>query len=527
MASRYGGITGSRKISEDFENINIAFENVEKEMDQNKGVVDNHLASKSAHNADSITYAGGATGGNVKQAIDGLDTRIDNIVAQAGDDNTEIVDARGGYPVLGDRLNAIDKRIGDLFYNVKDYGLVGDGVTNDLNAFLAMLAIVPEHSKIVFPSGTFLLTGAEIPINKEYITIDGEANLIMDYGFRPRKSYFKIQNLTMTCPVYSIEAIAVRVYLPTERVSDFQLLNCRFFNFFYACDFSGGDYYEPNSEILLSDVIVAGCYSSTWKDRNAGHFQSINVHNVSYQNNHTYGGQNATSYNAINTNGFLRIIGNYDDFNSYGSCEVENASDNVVVTGNTFGNTLWVDDAKNVIFNANVVQSKIFVTVSSNYSDAENVIISNNYCENLVVSSFGEYEGGIVKNLSIIGNTITVDPNDSAWGIFIDGSVCHSAFIRNNSLVGTYTSGAIGLVRSPNTTILIENNTIMGNVVSSGTGGTIYRRRNLFATYIGDFESFPVAWGEEISDGANWTASNGQKYHVMLNDAGEFFSVPY
>lgn len=31
--------------------------------------------------------------------------RIDRIVAQAGGDNTEIVDARGGYTVLGDRLN--------------------------------------------------------------------------------------------------------------------------------------------------------------------------------------------------------------------------------------------------------------------------------------------------------------------------------------------------------------------------------------------------------------------------------------
>lgn len=111
MASRYGGITGSKRISEDFQNINTAFENVQTEMDANKAVVDNHLSSTTAHKAEDITYSGEVPGSNVKQAIDGLDTRIDNIVAQSGDDITEIVDARGGYPVLGARLDHIDDQI--------------------------------------------------------------------------------------------------------------------------------------------------------------------------------------------------------------------------------------------------------------------------------------------------------------------------------------------------------------------------------------------------------------------------------
>lgn len=70
-----------------------------------------HIDSNAAHAAETITYSGSATGANVKQAIDGLDTRIDGIVAQSGNDNTEIVDARGGFPVLSARLDDSDAQL--------------------------------------------------------------------------------------------------------------------------------------------------------------------------------------------------------------------------------------------------------------------------------------------------------------------------------------------------------------------------------------------------------------------------------
>ncbi len=413
----------------------------------------------------------------------------------------------------------------NLMINVKDFGAVGDGITNDLQAVINAVSSLSPYSTLYFPKGTYLLTGSEIPINEEYITIDGTANLIMDVGFRPKKSHFTIKNLTMTCPSYNINAIAVRVYLPTAKVSDFQLLNCKFFNFFYACDFSGGDYTEPNTEILLSDVIVSECYSSTWKDKNAGHFQCINVHNVSYQNNVTYGGQNATSYNAINTNGFLRVVGNYDDYNSYGSCEIENASNQAVVIGNTFGNTLWADDSKNIIFNANVVMGKIFVTVGSDTGNADNIVISNNICQDIIVDSFGEYVGGSVNNLTIVGNTITSNPNDNAWGILINGQYCKTAYLRNNVITGTYANGAIGITRSSDSTIVIESNTVSGIVTVVGTGGKVYKMRNIGATYNGTFDSFPTTWNDEISDGALWTANNGNKYRVLVNDTGGVYTI--
>lgn len=173
MASRYGGITGSKRISEDFQNINIAFENVQLEMDTNKDVVDNHLTSTTAHKAEDITYSGFVPGSDVKAAIDNINTRISEIVAQAGDDNTEIVDARGGYPVLGARLDAIDALMSDTIQNIHDseainvkfpppplIAAIGDGVTDDTSAIRGCIEFINANNRgqVYIPPGDYKIT---------------------------------------------------------------------------------------------------------------------------------------------------------------------------------------------------------------------------------------------------------------------------------------------------------------------------------------------------------------------------------
>lgn len=90
-----------------------AIADAESSAAQAQADIDQHEASTTAHPAQHITYSGAAPGNNVKQGLDNTYTRISEIVAQSGDDNTEIVDARGGYPVLGDRLNASDAQLAE------------------------------------------------------------------------------------------------------------------------------------------------------------------------------------------------------------------------------------------------------------------------------------------------------------------------------------------------------------------------------------------------------------------------------
>jgi len=75
-----------------------------------------HTSSTAAHPAERITYSGPVSGArNVKEAIDSQNQRINGIVGQTGNSNSEIVDARAGsdgvaHPVLKARLDRMERR---------------------------------------------------------------------------------------------------------------------------------------------------------------------------------------------------------------------------------------------------------------------------------------------------------------------------------------------------------------------------------------------------------------------------------
>jgi hypothetical protein len=91
--SRYGGITGSKKISEDFDNINTAFNNVATEADTNKATMDGHIANGNLHTtlAEKTKLAGitaGAGGaGSASDTVIGNRTIADT-TAPTGDTGT-------------------------------------------------------------------------------------------------------------------------------------------------------------------------------------------------------------------------------------------------------------------------------------------------------------------------------------------------------------------------------------------------------------------------------------------------------
>ncbi|WMT42858.1 hypothetical protein RE628_11540 [Paenibacillus sp. D2_2] len=119
--SRYGGVTGTVHVNEDFENINVALNNVAAENDTIKSNVnkaqsdiDNHKLSTLAHEAQNIAYEGEVSGAkNVKQGLDITKQRIDTLILESGNSSPEVVDARSSYPVLGGRLNAFDAQLAD------------------------------------------------------------------------------------------------------------------------------------------------------------------------------------------------------------------------------------------------------------------------------------------------------------------------------------------------------------------------------------------------------------------------------
>lgn len=417
--------------------------------------------------------------------------------------------------------------------SVKEFGALGNGVCDDTQAIKKALEHMSSGDTLHFPNGTYLILG-EIEINKENITFKGEGNILCDYGFRIKASNFKAVGLRMEALEYSTECRAFKIDNSQEKtenpkvIENFVFKNCHFKNFFYSVYAAGGSYsYDGTEKIVgypVRDLIIENCYSITYTDKNAGHFQCIQVENISYINNRTYGGQNASSYNAIKGNGHIRVIGNYDHNNSYASCEIENGSGKAVVANNTFNSKIWIDDSHDAIVNANTTSGGISVTVGSDNGYAENIIISNNVCKNIRCEQFGTYIGGIIKNINITGNNVN---GDNTHGIWIHGNAVQLAKISGNIISGNNTND-ISVQRNDQIDAYIHNNCGNGKtLLVAGTGGKVRIVDNYKFVYSGIRDPLEASHTERAFNGLQLLDTNGVAYRVNVGTDGELVIYKY
>lgn len=160
MANRYANLIGSKKISEDFGNINIGFDRVQTDVD--------------AINTELIDQ----------------DTRIDNIVSQSGDDITEIVDARYSapkditFPVLKDRLDASEEDVvalrADIAKQVEDFRINGESDDTDMLQrafdFVKEQVLAGKRVGLQFTNGKVYTISAELDFTYHHgCTVTGSA----------------------------------------------------------------------------------------------------------------------------------------------------------------------------------------------------------------------------------------------------------------------------------------------------------------------------------------------------------------
>lgn len=145
--------------------------------------------------------------------------QVDELIIHAGESDAEVIQARGGKPLLKDRLEENESQLADIVtVNVKTFGAKGDGISNDFPAFKSAIEYLgtigggtiffpdPNSTYLLNPTGMFM--GGTKPItlssNIEYLRLTGDNSKIkLDdglsfssfiHGFN-KELVFKIDNL--------------------------------------------------------------------------------------------------------------------------------------------------------------------------------------------------------------------------------------------------------------------------------------------------------------------------------------------
>ncbi|TMV49906.1 hypothetical protein FE783_10020 [Paenibacillus mesophilus] len=415
--------------------------------------------------------------------------------------------------------------------SVRWFGAVGNGTTDDTVAIQNALDAISSGDILYFPPGTYSIT--KVFVNTAGITLDGTGTIKATYGIYLKEGDFEARNLNFVASAYSTQARAIsmgpaEVQGRSRDVKGIKIHNCSFSGFFYSVDMRGGEYeYSGPPQYYLHNVEIIGCTSVAPVGSNAGHFQNTQTYNTTIMNCKTYNGQNATSYNFIQSNGWLKVIGNYDDNNSYGSCEVENNSSRAVIAGNTFRKKVWIDDSSNVTISGNVIEESIYLTVQS--LDLESILVTGNITNRIRIEQFGT-----TQNLSAKGRHIKISENiingtSGNYGIFITG-LGNDRFedieLSGNMITGTYSSGKIGIVRSSGLKVLARDNIVNGTFVISGSGGTVNGVGNVGASYSGTRNRLTASYNDMEYDGIVLLSPSGSKYKVKVSDGGMLSTEP-
>jgi hypothetical protein len=112
----------------------------------------------------------------LNKALEDVDTdinaqkkRVDDLI-KGTQQPSEVVDSRGGFPVLRDRLDDLSSSLAQIATNVKSFGAKGDGVTNDTAAVQSALNYCADNGNVLFfPKGDYLINSSLVlKANKTY-----------------------------------------------------------------------------------------------------------------------------------------------------------------------------------------------------------------------------------------------------------------------------------------------------------------------------------------------------------------------
>lgn len=261
--------------------------------------------------------------------------------------------------------------------SVKDFGAVGDGVTDDTDA---IQTAIDAANIIVFPSGTYRLTtsvydsGTDwrhhiiVPSNKTLIFNNG-GTIITTTPFASRAVAFLVRGSNVVVDGLRIEddhtgnpfivgvgsGSSYDSSYPDDMFEELRVFNSIFKNCWLSVSvqFSSTD----GNAKFFNDIQVIGCNSyAKPNNTSSGNFNFRSdgpwrIKNVNIANCIAFDGYSASSFNFYGIDGFS-VSGCTSYRNKFAGCEMENGSQDGVVScfrsiDDFWG--VWVDDSRRIV----------------------------------------------------------------------------------------------------------------------------------------------------------------------------------
>lgn len=266
--------------------------------------------------------------------------------------------------------------------SVKDFGAVGDGVTNDSAAFQSAISSGARH--IYIPDGSYKIPtqiktssdGLELFGTRSAILLMGASQAAGDTSFLVSHSRFKASGIKIKS---ENRTTGFRVAPSAADISDIEISGVEFEGCFYALRGDGSATYK------IRNIRVVDCKSVGVLGQNCGHFFVDFGIGVTYIGNSVKYGKNSSAYGIADSVDIV-ITGNREELvedsaaATEAACQIEDSNlCNAVISGNSFQHDIWV-------------------------AGSNGVQITGNKCRRLR-ASIGNADGYDVKDASFVGNT--------------------------------------------------------------------------------------------------------------------------
>jgi hypothetical protein len=426
----------------------------------------------------------------LNKALDDVDTdiqaqkkRVDDLIVGT-QQPSEVVDSRGGFPVLGDRLNDVTSKLSQKAkqYRVdvtdSQFGAKGDGVTNDTTAIQAAIdyaqTLVTNRflngAEVFFPKGTYLISNT-LTITSSNICLSGES-ISSSVLYAPSSNFDLVHFNGTSLSLYAVGIKNLRIYTPTDATGGFHVrltkcINSMFTNL-YLVGWYNGIAVDGGGKIYIDNVILsqenrtAGTsnYAIDFLDTNGinadVHLSNIQVvpdltksatHTVSvrssdgiyFSNLHMHGGFLLQPNNVGNGQTLASIF--------FSNCYFDRSNDaNFAFVGSAnsyrnfmFDNCYFRDAVNGVVFNASTLVSRIqFSNCSFSQQDNSGVDCKNSNVSELIFNSCiysdnntvnnNAYGDMLLQGVNVIVNACTFKGGGAlGYGVYFKAGLSKSA----------------------------------------------------------------------------------------------------